>query len=119
MKNSRFDDDLNAALDRLRSESPGVRLTGFEREVWAEIALRDQRHNSRRLSWLLHPGLFRLPAVRAAACGGLAVVIGMAAALIVAENYAKAASNDLEMRYVASIHPVLRTELHAAEAGPP
>lgn len=119
MKNSRFNHDLEAALDQLRSEPPGIALSGFEREVWAEIALRDQRKNSGFLSRLLNPRLSRIPAAGAAACGALAVVIGMVAALILAESYAKAASSDLEMRYVASIHPVLRSEIHSTESGSP
>lgn len=119
MNNDRFDHDFKAALDRLRSEPPDIALSGFEREVWAEIALRDQRKNSGIMSWLLNPRLSRIPAAGAAACGALAVVVGIAAALILAEHYSKAAASDLEMRYVASIHPVLRTELHPLGAGSP
>ncbi|MCB1065382.1 MAG: hypothetical protein KDN20_21005 [Verrucomicrobiae bacterium] len=118
MKNDPFSTQFDHALEQLRSSLGPNDLDGFEREVWAEIAIRDERLFPRLRRWIFDG----LPTVSTATATGVAAVtmfLGVAMAFFQAEAYGEQASRSMEERYVASIHPVLRSESHAAEGSQP
>jgi hypothetical protein len=118
MKKDPFSKQFDHALEQLRGSPGADDLDGFEREVWAEIALRDERFFPKLRRWIFDG----LPTISTAAATGVAAVamfLGVAMAFFQAEAYGEQASRSMEERYVASIHPVLRSESHAAEGSQP
>jgi hypothetical protein len=118
MDDAQFGEKLEDALRRLRAAGGAGGLEGFEREVWAEVAVRERGGAARVFRWF-RGGSPTIPNAVAAACAVAAFALGAAAALDRAERYAAEASLAMEARYVASIHPVLRSEsLHAVADHP-
>lgn len=114
MKEDPFNHQLDSALDQLRIEPKTGDLTGFEREVWAEIALRDERLLPKLRRWLdegapliARPVAFALPV--------LTVFLGVAAAVAQTAKYEDVTKRSMEERYVSSIHAILRSESHQHE----
>ena len=86
--------------------------------MWAEIAVRERVGAARVLRWF-RGGSPAIPNAVAAACAVAALALGATAALDRAGRYAEESSLAMEARYVASIHPVLRSEAQHAGAGQP
>lgn len=118
MKRHSPDENFDAALDGWRGRSGAIDLSRFEREVWEKITVRDRSMVSRLIRWL-NPGVPSVPDTGAAACVALAVLIGVVIALLRADAYEEHAAQVLEQRYVASIHPVYRSESHDGEVTRP
>lgn len=115
MKKDPFPEKLESALDRLRSDPESSDLRDFERKVWAEIALHDERPVTRLRRWfsdgvpiLTRPAAIGIPA--------LTIVLGAAAALAQSSKYKEQTTLTMEQRYVSSIHAVLRSETHQDES---
>jgi len=109
MKKDPFDQHLEAATKQLQSESGVDDLRDFERGVWAEIALHDERWTTRMVRFF-QEGIPVLPVPAVAGSVAMAVTVGVLMALSQAEAYGETVSDTMEARYVASIHPVLRSE---------
>ena len=118
MKKDDFSKQLDHALDGLRRDSTGDNLDGFEREVWAEIALRDERLLP-RLKRLLTDGLPTISTTAATSVAVATVFLAVGMAFSRANAYGREVSHSMEERYVASIHPIFRSESHAAEGVAP
>ena len=104
-----FENHLERAKDRLRADSGVGDLRDFEREVWAEIALHDERWTA-RLARFFREGVPRVPVPAVAGSVAAAALLGGLAATIQADIYGESRSDAMEQRYVATIHPVLRSE---------
>ena len=104
-----FENHLEQAKDRLRADCGVGDLCDFERGVWAEIALHDERWAARvaRFFWE-RDTLVSVPAVAGSVMA--AVLLGVLAAMVQANAYGDSRSEAMEQRYVAAIHPVLRSE---------
>ena len=109
MKNDPFDQPLERAIRQLRSDSGNDNLSDFERGVWAEIALHDESWTA-RLSRMFREGIPMLPIPAVVGSVVTALIAGVLTALVQAEAYGASASDSMEAQYVASIHPVLRSE---------
>ncbi|MEC5129457.1 hypothetical protein VSU19_22035 [Verrucomicrobiales bacterium BCK34] len=114
MKEDDFSKQLDHALDGLRRDSAADNLDNFEREVWAEIALRDD-HRLPRLRRLLADGLPTISTTAATSVAISTVFLAVGMAFSRANTYVREVSHSMEERYVASIHPILRSESHAVE----
>lgn len=104
-----FENHLEQAKDRLRADSGVGNLRDFERGVWAEIALHDERWTTRvaRFFWE-RDTLVPVPAVAGSVMA--AVLLGVLSAMVQANAYGESRSEAIEQRYVATIHPILRSE---------
>lgn len=109
MKKSDFDRHLERATEQLRAEPAVDGLHDFERRVWAEIALHDERWPS-RIARFFREGLPTLPVPAVAGSVATALVVGVLTALVQAKSYGETLSDSMEARYVSTIHPVLRSE---------
>ena len=104
-----FEDHLERAKERLRADIGVEDLRGFERGVWAEIALHDERWTT-RISRFFREGVPVVPVPAVAGSLAAAVLLGALSAMVQANAYGESRSNAMERRYVATIHPVLRSE---------
>lgn len=109
MKKSDFDRHLEDATEQLRAEPAVDGLHDFERRVWAEIALHDERWPSRIVRFF-REGLPTLPVPAVAGSVATALVVGVLTTLVQAKSYGETVSDSMEARYVSTIHPVLRSE---------
>ena len=112
MNKDPFEEHLEQAKTQLRAESDTGDLRGFERGVWAEIALHDERWTT-RVSRFLREGIPAVPVPAMAGSVAAAVLLGVLSAMIQANAYGESRSDAMEERYVAAIHPVLRSESEA------
>ena len=104
---SAFNQNLNAALDSLKSEPPHD-LDNFEHGVWSEIALRENSTRSGWRRWFLSASpLFPMPVT--AAFATIAIIAGVSLGMSKANAYGKAAAETMEQNYVSSIHPILKS----------
>ena len=118
MKKERFDKTFQEAIDQLRSERQTKDFgDDFERGVWTEIALHDERWTN-RLARLFREGLPAVPARAMAVYIAFAVFLGVSSALVQANAYGASRSAAMEERYVSMIHPVLRSESEEHHAEP-
>ncbi|MCG8600892.1 MAG: hypothetical protein MI807_12175 [Verrucomicrobiales bacterium] len=115
MKEDPFSEKLESTLDHLRSDPESGDLRDFERKVWAEIALHDERPIARIRRWfsdgvpvLTKPAAIGIPA--------LTILLGAAAAVAQSSKYKEQATLSMEQRYVSSIHAVLRSETYQEES---
>lgn len=109
MKDDHFNEQLQQAADQLRDARTGDDLRDFERGVWAEIALHDERMLT-RLARFFREGLPAVPVPAVTGSLVAAMLLGIASALFQANAYGESRAAAMEERYVASIHPVLRSE---------
>lgn len=109
MKKDSFDQQLKKASKQLRSDSGIDDLGDFERGVWVEIALHDERWTARLLRFFRQG----IPVLSTSAVAGsvvIAMIAGVLTALVQAKAYGDSVSDSMEAQYVESIHPVLRSE---------
>lgn len=109
MKKSDFDRHLEEATEKLRVGPSVDGLHDFERRVWAEIALHDERW-AYRIARFFREGFPTLPVPAVAGTVATAMVMGVLTALVHAKSYGETLSDSMEARYVSTIHPVLRSE---------
>jgi hypothetical protein len=109
MKKEPFDQHLEEATEQLRSSGGADDLRDFERGVWAEIALHDERLSARVLRFF-REGIPALPVPAVAGSVAVALVAGVLTALVQAKAYGESVSESMEAQYVSSIHPVLRSQ---------
>jgi len=108
MKHEGYDDQFEAALQSLQGQGAGQDLTGFEHEVWSEIAIRDGGRTSAGTA-----SSSSLPAPALAACVVGAIALGSLFGLSKAQAYDRESSLAVERRYVESIHPVMMSADHS------
>lgn len=109
MKKEPFDQHLEEATEQLRSKGGADDLRDFERGVWAEIALHDERWTTRAVQFF-REGIPTLPMPAVAGSVAIAVAAGVLTGLFQAKAYGESVSESMEAQYVSSIHPVLRSE---------
>lgn len=109
MKKDSYDHHLEAAIGQLRKKEDVGDLRDFERSVWTEIALHDERWTIRMVRFFCE-ALPTVPAPAVAGSVAMAIVAGVLTALTQAEAYGDSVSDTMEAQYVASIHPVLRSQ---------
>jgi len=109
-----FDDQLDSALRELRNGDVGHELRDFERGVWAEVALHDETRWAKIMQWI-RGGITPVPRIAAFSCAIAAIAIGVTSAMFQTRAYGEALTESMEQRYVASIHPVLRSVEHNRE----
>ncbi|MDF1658128.1 MAG: hypothetical protein P1U58_10995 [Verrucomicrobiales bacterium] len=109
MKKETFDQHLEEATEQLRTNRGADDLGGFERGVWAEIALHDERWTTRAVQ-IFREGIPALPMPAVAGSVAVALVAGVLTALVQSKAYGESLSESMEAQYVSSIHPVLRSE---------
>lgn len=108
VKNEPFDKTLQRAVTQLKEQSSPIDFNDFERNVWAEIALHDERWTSRMVRIFRDGPPLSVHAIAGSiAC---AIVLGTLTALTQADAYRQAQSAEMERSYVTMIHPVLRSE---------
>ena len=104
-----FENLLERAKTQLRADCDTGDLRGFERGVWAEIALHDERWTARVVR-ILREGIPAVPLPAMACSVAVAVFLGVFSAMLQANAYGESRSSAMEKQYVATIHPVLRSE---------
>lgn len=104
-----FENHLESAKEQLRVANEVGDLRDFERGVWAEIALHDERWTTRAARFF-REGVPRVPVPAVAGSVAVAVLLGVLSAMVQANAYGESRSDAMEQRYVATIHPVLRSE---------
>ncbi|MAS95046.1 MAG: hypothetical protein CMO55_17765 [Verrucomicrobiales bacterium] len=109
MKKDLFKNQLERAAQELRGRGDVGDLRDFERGVWAEIALHDERWTTRVVRFF-RDGVPTVPVPAIAGSVAVAVLLGVLSAMVQANAYGESRSDAMEQRYVATIHPVLRSE---------
>lgn len=109
MSNSSFQERFEQAKEQLSADGQSLDLRSFEREVWAEISFRDERWMKR--VWRIFSENFSSVS-RPALAGSIvmAALLGVLLAVNQANAYGESRAQELEQRYVATIHSVLRSE---------
>lgn len=113
-----FDQHLDEAARLLLARSDQVGLQDFEREVWAKIVLHDERWTT-RLARFFSDGTVSLPIPAVAGSVLVALVAGVFTAHAQAKVYGDSVSDSMEARYIATIHPVLRSASDEHHRHPP
>ena len=108
MKQERYEDQFNEALDSIRGGRGSLDSAGFEHAVWSEIAIRDGGAQAAESGWFSSP-----PAPALAACVVGAIALGSLFGLSKAQAYDRESSLAVERRYVESIHPVMMSADHS------
>ena len=109
MNKDPFDEHLERAKTQISEETDTGDLRDFERGVWAEIALHDERWTTRAIRFF-REGMSAVPVPAMAGSVAAAVFLGVLSAMIQASAYGESRSDAMEKQYVAAIHPVLRSE---------
>lgn len=109
MSNSSFQESFEQAKEQLNADCQSLDLQSFEREVWAEISFRDERWPKR--VWRIFSENFS-SVFRPALIGSIAMaaLLGVLLAVSQANAYGESRAQELEQRYVATIHSILRSE---------
>jgi hypothetical protein len=95
-------DPFEKALEQYRNSQPDLDLTGFERGVWSRISsLGKNRYFERGF------GFIGIPRLLAGALAG--AVVGLFLAWLGASLYGEHQRQQVEQRYVESIHPIWRS----------
>ena len=106
---------FDSAIESMTQREPPGDLAGFEHGVWTEIALQN-RSDWRRIADLVLGRGFSIPIPIAACVAVLSIAAGAAFGMSQGDAYGRKTSLALEERYVQTIHPVMRSEIHGEHA---